>query len=75
MPLESKPHIRSIAKKLHTFAYMGNAKQILGIKIVRDRNANSLYFSQKGYIEKVLHMFNMHSCKPVSTPLASHFKL
>ena len=54
---------------------LGNAKKNLGMVIVRDRKASSLYLSQKGYIKKVLHRFNMHNCKPVSTPLASHFKL
>ena len=34
-----------------------------------------LYLSQRGYIEKVLHRFNMHDAKPVSTPLAAHFRL
>ncbi|WVZ87241.1 hypothetical protein U9M48_033912 [Paspalum notatum var. saurae] len=28
-----------------------------------------------GYIEKVLRRFNMHNAKPVSTPLAAHFRL
>ncbi|WVZ95731.1 hypothetical protein U9M48_041458, partial [Paspalum notatum var. saurae] len=34
-----------------------------------------LYLSQKGYIKRVLHRFNMHEAKPVSTPLAAHFRL
>ena len=54
---------------------LGAAKKILGIKIIRDRKSGKLYLSQKGYIEKVLHRFNMHNAKPVSTPLATHFKL
>ena len=52
---------------------LGEAKKILGMEIVRDRKAGSLYLSQRGYIEKVLRRFNMHNCKPVSTPLALHF--
>ena len=51
------------------------AKKILGMKIIRDRKSGKLYLNQKGYIEKVLHCFNMHNAKPVSTPLATHFKL
>jgi hypothetical protein len=51
------------------------AKKILGVKITRDRKSGMLYFSQRGYIEKVLRRFNMQDAKPVSTPLASHFKL
>ncbi|KAG8489015.1 hypothetical protein CXB51_016942 [Gossypium anomalum] len=51
------------------------AKKILGMEILRDRKASKLYLSQKGYIEKVLCRFNMQSAKPVSTPLAAHFRL
>ncbi|KAG8502915.1 hypothetical protein CXB51_000770 [Gossypium anomalum] len=54
---------------------LGLAKKILGMKILRDRKASKLYLSQKGYIEKVLCRFNMQSAKPVSTPLATHFRL
>nr|CBG76267.1 OO_Ba0005L10-OO_Ba0081K17.18 [Oryza officinalis] len=54
---------------------LGAAKKILGIEITRERQSGELYLSQKGYIEKVLHHFNMHDAKPVSTPLAAHFRL
>ncbi|KAG8499473.1 hypothetical protein CXB51_005963 [Gossypium anomalum] len=54
---------------------LGPAKKILGMEILRDRKASKLYLSQKGYIEKVLCRFNMQSAKPVSTPLAAHFRL
>ncbi|KAG8475483.1 hypothetical protein CXB51_032327 [Gossypium anomalum] len=50
-------------------------KKILGMEILRDRKVSKLYLSQKGYIEKVLCRFNMQSAKPVSTPLAAHFRL
>jgi hypothetical protein len=53
------------------------AKKILDMKIVRDRKSRKLYLSQsqRGYIKKVLHRFNMHNTKPVSTLLAAHFRL
>ncbi|KAG8474857.1 hypothetical protein CXB51_031589 [Gossypium anomalum] len=54
---------------------LGPAKKILGMEILRDRKASKFYLSQKGYIEKVLCRFNMQSAKPVSTPLAAHFRL
>ncbi|KAG8471931.1 hypothetical protein CXB51_036977 [Gossypium anomalum] len=54
---------------------LGPAKKILGVEILRDRKISKLYLSQKGYIEKVLCRFNMQSAKPVSTPLAAHFRL
>ena len=54
---------------------LGPAKQILGMKIVRDRKNGKLRLSQQKYIEKVLKRFNMKNLKPVNTPLAGHFKL
>jgi hypothetical protein len=54
---------------------LGAVKKILGMEIIRDRKSGLLYLSQKNYIEKVLHRFNTHNVKPVSTPLAPHFKL
>ena len=54
---------------------LGAAKKILGMEISKDRPSGKVYLSQKGYIDKFLHRFNMHNAKPVSTPLAAHFKL
>lgn len=54
---------------------LGPAKQILGIRITRDRNARKLWLSQEKYIEKVLRRFNMDNAKAVSSPLANHFRL
>ena len=54
---------------------LGAAKKILGMVIHRDRSCCRLKLSQKGYIEKVLQRFGMDQAKPVSTPLAAHFKL
>ena len=45
------------------------------MKIVRDRKAKKIWLSQEKYVERVLERFNMRDAKPVSTPLASHFKL
>ncbi|KAH9307354.1 hypothetical protein KI387_035265, partial [Taxus chinensis] len=54
---------------------LGAAKQILGMRISRDRKERKLTLSQEEYIKKVLERFNMQDAKPVGTPLASHFKL
>lgn len=54
---------------------MGAAKQILGIRIMRDRNKKKLWLSQEHYVERVLQRFQMENAKAVSTPLATHFKL
>ena len=54
---------------------LGPAKQILGMKISRDRKNGKLWLSQESYIEKVLERFNMSKAKAVCSPLAGHFKL
>ncbi|KAE8669591.1 hypothetical protein F3Y22_tig00112230pilonHSYRG00138 [Hibiscus syriacus] len=54
---------------------LGATKKILGMEICRDRDSRKLRLSQRGYVEKMLERFAMSSAKPVSTPLANHFKL
>ncbi|KAH9705555.1 hypothetical protein KPL70_011923 [Citrus sinensis] len=54
---------------------LGHAKKILGMEITRDGRKGTMFLSQKKYLEKVLNTFGMNNCKPVITPLASHFKL
>ena len=54
---------------------LGVAKQIFGMRIIRDKANDTLKLSQLEYVKKVLRMFNMNEAKPVSTPLGSHFKL
>ena len=54
---------------------LGAAKKIFGMRITRDRKNRKLTLSQGEYIEKVLERFRMKNEKPVSTPLANHFKL
>ena len=54
---------------------LGVVKKILMMDILKDRQVGKLYLSQKWYIEKVLHRFNMQNVKPVNAPLAAHFRL
>ncbi|KAI4352915.1 hypothetical protein L6164_007122 [Bauhinia variegata] len=73
-----RKEIRNLKKELSksfTMKDLGAVKQILGIKIIRDRKNGKLWLSQQKYIEKVLERFNMGNAKPVGTPLAGHFKL
>jgi hypothetical protein len=70
--------INVLKKKLsNSFAMkdLGAAKKILGMRITRDMKNSKLTLSQGEYIEKVLEKFRMQNEKPVSTPLANHFKL
>jgi len=54
---------------------LGATKQILSMRITRDKKNHKLTLCQSEYIENVLKRFNMHNAKIVTTPLASHFKL
>jgi ATP-binding cassette subfamily B (MDR/TAP) protein 1 len=54
---------------------LGPAKQILCMKISRDRSNKLLWLSQERYIEKVLERFNMQGTTSVASPLAGHHKL
>ncbi|TXG71884.1 hypothetical protein EZV62_000463 [Acer yangbiense] len=54
---------------------LGAAKKILGMEIHRDKKADKLFLSHKNYIENILERFGMKDSKPVTTPLAAHFKL
>lgn len=52
---------------------LGPAKQILGVKIVRDRKAKKLCLSQEKYVERVLAKFNMADAKTIYKPLTLYF--
>lgn len=53
---------------------LGKAKKILGMKMYKDKINEMLTISQKEYIEKMLQRFGLEKAKPISTPLAAHFK-
>ena len=50
---------------------MGEAKYVLGIKILRDRLKKTLILSQETYIDKVLERFNMKNSKEGDIPTRS----
>ena len=75
---KSMKEITTLKKQLSSEFEMkdlGPAKKILDMKILRDKKYRLLFLSQENYIKKVLHRFNMHDAKSVSTPIAPHFKL
>ena len=75
---KSKEEIRIVKAQLNNEFEMkdlGVAKKILGMEIMGDRVAGRLSLSKKRYIEKVLRRFNMENAKPITTPLAAHFRL
>ena len=65
--------LKKLLSKEFDMKDLGVAKKILGMEISRENGV--VHLSQKRYIKKVVEIFNMHMSKPVSTLLASHFKL
>ena len=51
---------------------LGEAKQIHGIRISRDREIGKLKLSQEEYMNRVFSRFSMQEAKLVGSPLASH---
>ena len=75
---KSKKEITTLKKLLSSefdMKNLGAAKKILGMEITKDKKFGLLFLSQYNYIKKILHRFNMHDSKPVSTSIAPHFSL
>ena len=73
--IEKINNLKKQLSKQFTMKDLGAAKQILGMRIIRDKVNGTLKLSQSEYVKKVLSRFNMNEAKPVSTPLGIHFKL
>jgi len=54
---------------------LGDASVFLGIQISRHKSRGILGLSQRGYIDKVLKRFNMHSCSSCAAPVQKGDKL
>uniref|UniRef100_A0A5B6ZAJ2 Putative retrotransposon protein, Ty1-copia sub-class n=1 Tax=Davidia involucrata TaxID=16924 RepID=A0A5B6ZAJ2_DAVIN len=55
---------------------LGEAKKIIGMEIKRDRMKGTVCLTQTQYLKNVLQRFGIDGkSKPISTPLAPHFKL
>ncbi|GJU87267.1 putative RNA-directed DNA polymerase [Tanacetum coccineum] len=73
--IENCPNLKQYLSKSFAMKDLGPAKQILGIRIFRDKGDKKLHISQEQYIEKLLRRFNMDKAKVVSSPLTPNFKL
>ena len=73
--IEEINNLKKQLSKQFAMKDLGAAKQILDMRIIRDKANDTLKLSQSKYVKKVLNRFNMNEAKPVSTLLGSHFKL
>ncbi|KZV43515.1 hypothetical protein F511_19059 [Dorcoceras hygrometricum] len=68
-------HVRSFLSSKFDMKFLGDAKKILGMNIIRNRGNSTICLNQTSYIEKVLNKFGMASATAVNVPLAAHFML
>jgi hypothetical protein len=61
--------------KMFQMKDLGATKQILGIRVHRNRKNGKLWLSQQESMVKILMRFSMKIVKPVNIPLAFHCKL
>lgn len=54
---------------------LGEVSSILSMEIIHDQPAGQLYIIMQAYIHKVLSLFNMANCQPVTTPMVVKLKL
>jgi hypothetical protein len=52
---------------------LGQAKEYLGMRIIRDRKKRTISLDQTRYVEKVVKRFGQENCKPVSVPLPTGY--
>lgn len=60
---------RELLSKTFKMKDIGDAYFVLGIEIVKDRSKGMLGLSQRAYIDKVLHCFNMQQCSDREVPM------
>nr|GEU61594.1 retrovirus-related Pol polyprotein from transposon TNT 1-94 [Tanacetum cinerariifolium] len=66
---------KSLLKREFDMKDLGEAKKILGMKIVKDRSRKIMKVTQSRYISKILNNFRIDNGKSVQMLLSGHFKL
>nr|GEV59570.1 retrovirus-related Pol polyprotein from transposon TNT 1-94 [Tanacetum cinerariifolium] len=66
---------KSFLKKEFDMKELGEAKKIIGIKIIKDWSRKILRVSQSEYVSKILNNFRIDNWKLVKMPLGGHFEL
>ncbi len=70
--IASPEHVERAKAVLHDGFRMkdlGEAKSILGVEVMRDRDRGALYLRQAGKIMEILHDFGMADAKGIGTPM------
>ena len=54
---------------------LGDLTYFLGLHIIRDHKARTIFINQANYVDKILTQFNMQDCNPILTPLDPHVRI
>ena len=73
--IEEINNLKKQLSKQFAMKDLGVVKQILDMRISRDKANGTLKLSQAEYVKKILSRFNTNEAKIVSTPTGSHFKI
>ena len=74
----NESEMNTVKKELgHRFEMkdLGKLHHFLGITVIQDQLAGTIWIGQPFYTEKTLQRYEMHECKPVSTPVNPDSKL
>lgn len=66
---EVREELRRFLSKTMTLADLESATVYMRVNISRDRLKKLIYLDQSHYIDKVLTLYNMQYCNPVTTPM------
>ena len=75
---KNKEKIEKLKKQLaceYDMTDLGEARWILGMEIIRDRDKRTIVLSQRQYIESILERYDMVNCHLVVTPIDTNIKL
>jgi hypothetical protein len=74
-PTAAVREVKSKFSSLFEVRDLGEAALFLGLEIVRDRAAGTLWLGQSQYAEQKLEQFGMRDCNPRGTPLEVNLQL
>ena len=73
--VKDKTHLLEALQAKFKVKDLGEAKNCLGMKILRDWTKGSLILQQEDYINVILTRFNMQNCKGAATPMEFRLKI
>ncbi len=68
---KKEEEIKTVLKNEFTMTDLGSPRKFLGIEIMRNRDGQKMFLSQKKFVNGILKRFNMTECKSVAVPMTT----